>query len=166
MRRVLAALAALALIVLSVTPVAAAKPEKVPDVIGDPLVFLAGEVCGFDLEYRVDVDTGKSIVFPATPDGRQRVIVSGHIVVTVTNLETGRSRTWNVSGPGTFRYGETLEIDAHGTWIFYNFEGDAGGPGMWVVTGNSHVEVDLATGRWLAFDPARKRVDVCAVLGG
>ena len=36
---------------------------------------------------------------------------------------------------------------------------------MWVVTGNSHVEVDLATGRWLAFAPARNQLDVCAFLG-
>ena len=35
---------------------------------------------------------------------------------------------------------------------------------MWVVTGHSHVEVDLATGRWLAFAPARNQLDVCAFL--
>ena len=51
--------------------------------------------------------------------------MSGHIVATITNLENHRSGTWNISGPGTFHYGETLTIDAHGTWLFYNFEGDA-----------------------------------------
>ena len=67
------------------------------------MVYPAGEICGFDLEYRVDIDDGKSIVFPATSDGQQRVIVSGHIVATITNLENHRSGTWNISGPGTFR---------------------------------------------------------------
>ena len=101
MRRISAVLAALALIVLRRPPAAAAKPEKVPDVIGDPVVYPAGEICGFDLEYRVDIDTGKSIVFPPTSDRQQRGIVSGHIVATITNLENHRSGTWNISGPGT-----------------------------------------------------------------
>ena len=66
------------------------------------MVYPAGKICGFDLEYRVDIDDGKSIVFPATSDGQQRVIVSGHIVATITNLENHRSGTWNISGPGAF----------------------------------------------------------------
>ena len=49
MRRVLSFLAAIALIALSAAPALAARPEKEPDVIGDPLTFPAGEVCDFDL---------------------------------------------------------------------------------------------------------------------
>ena len=166
MRRVLSVLAAIALIALSAAPALAARPEKEPDVIGDPLTFPAGEVCDFDLRETVKIDTGKSIVFPPEDDGAQRVLVNGHIVATVTNLETDQSVTYNISGPGTFTYGDTLEIDATGTWLFYNFEGDAGGPGMWLSTGKSHLEIDLATGQWLSFTPARNTIDVCAVLGG
>ena len=95
MRRIPAVLAALALIVLTASPAAAAKPEKIPDVIGDPVVYPAGEICGFDLEYRVDIDDGKSIVFPATSDGN-----SGSSSAATSSRP---SPTWRTigAGPGT-----------------------------------------------------------------
>ena len=92
MRRISAVLAALALIVLTASPAAAAKPEKIPDVIGDPVVYPAGEICGFDLEYRVDIDDGKSIVFPATSDGQQRVIVRWLVRADRRRCRRGRAR--------------------------------------------------------------------------
>ena len=167
MTRVLGVLAAILLILLSAAPVlAGSKPEKIPDVLADPQVFPAGEVCDFDLEMVVDLDKGKSIVFPPAEDGSQRILVSGHIVSTVTNLKTGKHATYNISGPGTFTYGDTLKVDASGTWLFFNFAGDAGGPGMWLSTGESRLEIDLSDGHWLSFSPARNTVDVCASLGG
>ena len=168
MTRVLAVLAAILLIVLSTAPVmAGGKPEKIPDVLADPQVFPAGQICDFDLEMAIDVDKGKSIVFPLpAADGSQRVLVSGHFVSTVTNLETGQQATYNISGPGTFTYGDTLKVVASGTWLFFNFPGGAGGPGMWLSTGKSRLEIDLSDGHWLSFSPARHTVDVCASLGG
>jgi len=167
MRRVLAVLAATVLVVLSASPVmAGGKPEKIPDVLADPQVFPAGDVCDFDLQMVIDLDKGKAIVFPPAADGSQRVLVSGHIVATVTNLGNGHHATYNISGPGTFTYGDTLKVDASGTWLFFNFPGGPVGPGMWLSTGKSLLEIDLADGHWLSFSPARNTLDVCASLGG
>ena len=168
MRRALAPLLAALLVMLSALPVlAAGKPEKTQNELLPPELYAAGIVCDFDLVIEYLIDTGHAITFPVAEDGTQRQNVGGHLVVRVTNSETGASVTYNISGPGKFLFhGEQLTIAGGGPWLLYAFPGDAGGPGMWFTRGRIGIEVDLNTGAWLAVSKPHNTVDVCAVLGG
>lgn len=85
--------AALASCLVVVQP-AQAAPPAVPH--GEPFEILspAGEYCAFPL--RIFGDSA-SVVRPGSPNGD--VIITGALALTVTNLATDESRSYNVSGP-------------------------------------------------------------------
>lgn len=167
MRRVLVPILAALLLIASAVPALAGKPEVVKNEPLPPEHYPAGLVCDFDLEIKSLVDSGQTITFPAADDGSVRQIVTGHLVVQVTNEETGASVVYNVSGPGKFRYvGDVLHIRGGGPWLLYAFPGDAGGPGVWFTRGQIAIEIDLNTGVWLSVSKPQNQVNVCALLGG
>jgi hypothetical protein len=167
MRRVLAALGAIALLAVSAAPVlAGGKPVKASDGPVPPVIHPAGEVCDFDLLYEDILNTSHSLTFPVGDDGTERVMFGGRIVLRLTNLDTGASRVYNASGPGTFTFGDTLVVHANGPWLLTFFEGDADGPGAWYTRGHMRVEVDLDTGQVISVIRPANTIDVCEQLGG
>ena len=167
MSRILAVVGAIALVALSAAPVlAGGKPVKAPEESPPPVIYPAGELCDFDLLFEDILNTSHSLTFPAADDGTQRVMFGGHIVLRLTNLETGASRVYNASGPGTFTFGDTLVVKGQGPWILYFFEGDADGPGVWYTRGPIRIEVDLETGHFISASRPANTIDVCEQLGG
>jgi hypothetical protein len=84
---------AVALLVILAVPTAALAAPKVPGaepVVLDP--FPAGEVCSFDV--RLTILNGQR-----EHQGQGTVIFTGPFTVTVTNLDSGASQTFNASGP-------------------------------------------------------------------
>jgi hypothetical protein len=92
---------AVALLVILAVPTAALAAPKVPGsepVVLDP--FPAGELCSFAVELTILNGT-------LPRPGQGMVIVTGPLTVTVTNLDSGASQTFNASGP-TFNNGQVL----------------------------------------------------------
>ncbi|TCO44906.1 hypothetical protein EV646_10978 [Kribbella antiqua] len=135
---------------------AQAAPPVVPN--GEPFEILspAGEYCSFPL--RISGESA-AVVRPGSPNGD--LIITGAVAVTVTNLATGESRSYNVSGP-TF-------VDAQtGLQVFR-------GPaliGQPVSVNAEDTFLIITRGQW-TFDPTttahsfRGRIahDICAELG-
>ncbi len=81
MRRALAPLLAVILLVLMAVPtLAGGKPDFAKNEPLPPEFYPAGAVCDFDLRIDWVVDTGHSITFPPAADGTIRQIVAGHLV--------------------------------------------------------------------------------------
>ena len=167
MRRVPAVVGAIVLVALAAAPVlAGGKPVKASDGSLPPVIYPAGDLCDFDLLYEDTLNTSHSLTFPAADDGTERVLFGGRIVVRLTNLDTGVSRVYNASGPGTFHFGDTLIVNGHGPWLLTFFEGDADGPGVWYTRGHIQVEVNLETGQIISASRPPNSIDVCEQLGG
>ena len=117
LRRTLAIMAAGALVLAIAGPAAAAKPERVPV---PPQDFVISGFCDFD----VLVETLASKTYNTTffdRDGNvTRDLGTGHLVVRMTNVDTGRSIELNISGPGTFvNSAAGLTVDTHGNWMLF-----------------------------------------------
>ena len=167
MRRLFATFGALTLVAMSAAPaLAGGKPEKAPEESPPPVIYPAGELCDFDLLFEDILNTSHSLTFPVADDGTQRQLFGGHIVLRLTNLDTGVSMMYNASGPGTFTYGDTLVVEGEGLWLLYFFEGNADGPGVWYTRGKIRVEVDLETGQITSASRPSNTIDVCEQLGG
>jgi hypothetical protein len=91
---------AVALLVILAVPTAALAAPKVPGAEPDVLDFPAGELCSFPVELTILNGT-------LPRPGQGMVIVTGPLTVTVTNLDSGASQTFNASGP-TFNNGQVL----------------------------------------------------------
>ena len=167
MPRLLAIVGAIALLAASAAPaLAGGKPVKAPEESQPPVTYPAGELCDFDLLFEDILNTSHSLTFPAADDGTQRVMFGGRIVLRLTNLETGASRVYNASGPGTFTFGDSLIVTGQGPWLLYFFEGDADGPGVWYTRGKIRIEADLETGQIISANRPANTIDVCEQLGG
>jgi hypothetical protein len=88
------------LVLISASPLSAQKPTRIP--IGDLSghTFEAGLVCSFPLRSQPLVNEAVATIFPPEENGDQRVILTGHLIVEYTNLDTGKSKVYNLSGPG------------------------------------------------------------------
>jgi hypothetical protein len=85
-------------VALVLSAAAAIAAPTVPN--GTTSTFLdapAGEVCPFHVVVTI---TANSTIRAIRPNGVQ--VIAGPGVATATNEDTGRSATYNVSGPGTF----------------------------------------------------------------
>jgi hypothetical protein len=92
---------AVALLVILAVPTAALAAPKVPG--AEPVVLtFTGEdrVCSFPVQLTILDGT-------RLRPGQGMVIVTGPLTVTVTNLDSGASQTFNASGP-TFNEGQVL----------------------------------------------------------
>ena len=92
---------AVALLVILAVPTAALAAPKVPG--AEPLVLTftdENRVCSFPVQLTILDGTLRR-------PGQGMVIVTGPLTVTVTNLDSGASQTFNASGP-TFNNGQVL----------------------------------------------------------
>ena len=150
---------------LTVAPAGAQRPhEPLPS---DPVVLPAGQYCpGFTALITYPV-MNQHIIRQTTVDGVTTLKITGHAKATVTNLSTGESVTYNISGPGTvvFFPDGAFSIDAHGPNLLWTTVANSfpGVPTISYTTGHVTVFVD-ATGQTTSYSLAGRRTDVCAVL--
>jgi hypothetical protein len=166
-RRLLAPLALASVLVASlVAPAAAARPTREPYPFPEEGILLpAGDVCDFEVLLEAVVNQEYLIVFPADEEGRQRSIVSGRLVERVTNVATGESLTYNVSGPGIFWANPdgTTDMQMHGRNMLWFFKGERHGPGLYVTTGLVRQTLE-ADGTIPNAEIRGRMIDVCAAL--
>jgi hypothetical protein len=135
---------------------------------------LSADYCGF--EVRLESPRANEYVIRETVTDSGIVDkITGYLGVTATNLSSGKSLSYNISGPGTV----TTRLDP-ATGDYLGFTIDSAGPNLlWTLpensyqgvptlsytTGRIHVEVD-ANGMTTAYDLAggSRQTDVCAAL--
>ena len=87
-------------------------------------------------DFRVRVEqTSNSLIRTELPNGVQ--VIAGAGIAKVTNLETGKSITYNISGPGTFDPA-TGRLSLKGQSLISNDPSVSGAepPFLWVTSGN------------------------------
>jgi hypothetical protein len=164
--RPVATVAALAL-ALTVTGSAVAADHRIP---ADNIGFTIDEAdCGFAIDVGVVTDQEYFVKLRDNADGSTTIRVTGKLIESFTNTETGKTIVRRVGGPGTLTIGEDggiFDSQGHG-WIFLSPEEQArtGLPGLAFVTGHFVVPVDADISA-LGATLAGWYVDGCALLAG
>jgi len=129
---------------------------------------IPSNVCGFIVHVDIPVDRQYG-TFSTLPDGSTVLKITGSLVWTLTNTETGTSVTVNASGPGTvtFPINTTLAvIDGSGLNIIYITNGaDFGVPNIFYSSGKLQFTTDLSNDTIVSM-PRTPHIlqDVCAEL--
>ena len=174
MRRAAALLAALALLLMTAAPASANNDPHRSFLPADPFDLPAlgspGGICAFPVHVAWPVNKEYATT-SYLPDGSMVIKVSGRIFMSVTNLDTLKTITVNVSSAGTFTY--PLDgLTGIGTWTgpgwveFPNLATDFGFPSNFVVAAGSGVlVVSLTTGDLISVSGhIHVTTDVCAAL--
>jgi len=120
-----------AAVLLTVGAAPASAVERVPVDFGPPQTFPAGQVCPFQVTLTAIEDD-----LVQTTLTRNTVLITGPLVLEVTNDETGESVIRDVSGPATItQTGETSITVLLGPSLVILFEGEdatgeVGAPGL------------------------------------
>jgi hypothetical protein len=154
-RKTLAGAIAVAAVAALLVPTAAAdKPVTVPS----PFPDSTGRYCAdFDVLVHATTNRGTTRIFTSGA-----IMFTGALKVEVTNLESGKTITLNISGPGKISTaGEVLT--GTGPWLFF---GEAGffGPGSppELSTNDGRFTIDLADGSFIS--RIGRSVDLCPLL--
>jgi hypothetical protein len=167
MKRVVGGLLAVSFVGLLLAAPAGAQRPHVP-VLGDPVV-LEGYCEGFTAVITYTEMNQYIIRQTTAPDGTMTLKVTGHAQATVTNQTTGKSVTYNISGPGTLViYPDgAFSIDAAGPNLLYTAPENSflGVPTISYTTGHVTVGVD-SSGQTTSYTLAggARQTDVCAVI--
>jgi hypothetical protein len=103
------------------------------------------------------------------PNGDITLQITGRARATVTNLDTGESVSFNISGPGTVvvdSAGNILSADAHGPNLFWTEQrlSFPGVPFISYTTGHVTFTVKRASRETTSYTLAGHETDVCALL--
>lgn len=149
------ALCALALLVMATGASADPNPNSGRIPVETPPDITVTDVCPFPVAIHVDINKEFS------KEHKNGVtIITGRLVATVTNTETGKSVTYNISGPVHITSQDGLETDVLlGRSLV--FDPDIG---MLVTSGRVVVVVNLETGEFTLVSRQGHAEDVCATL--
>jgi hypothetical protein len=100
-RTALTLAAATALSTAVATRASATGPVRAPFVLPPEVVYPAGVVCPFAVRVTWPVNREVSTTFSDDQGNPTRMLVTGHLVLEVTNLATRETKRFNISGPGT-----------------------------------------------------------------
>jgi hypothetical protein len=115
----------------------------------------APDFCAFDVQVTVIVNREYVTVFPVAPNGSQKVLLNGTLVVLLKNLVTNKTLLVNASGPGYFTFYADGSATFRGEGLSLVF---FPGEGISLIAG----QVDFATGAVVA----GHSTDLCAALSG
>ncbi len=91
-------------------------PDRQP-IPAEDFSIPAGVVCNFEVFVHFVTNNQYSIDFFDAEGNPTRTITQGHLVMEITNLDTGTSVIRNVSGPGTTTHPDEVLV-ATGSWFF------------------------------------------------
>ena len=153
-KKLLSAVAALAMFLTLAAPAAADKPIIAPSPFGE----FTGEYCDdFAVRIRETTNRGKAIIFSSGA-----VLVTGTLKVEVTNLETGKTIALNISGPGMFTSDGTT-LFGPGPWLLFGEPGFFGpGSPATLETNHGRLVINLVDGTIV--DRVGRRVELCPLL--
>jgi hypothetical protein len=166
MRALLTTVAAVMFLVVT-AQASADNPGREPIPLPEPFTLPAGQYCsGFDVlvtytrmnEYVTTIDN---------PDGSTTIYVTGNAAATVQNTTTGKTLSFNISGPGTetFYSDGSLTANVGGPNLFYTTQTNSypGVPPIIYTTGHVTFSV-AASGITTSFHNSGHLTDVCAAL--
>jgi hypothetical protein len=136
----------------------ASPPTRIPS--NPPVTWPAGTVCPYPV--RVVATQDKSLLHELS---NGQLLITGKLAQHVTNMRTGVSRTFQVNGPLRIvpNVDGTTTLINHGNILWTFFEGDVGGPGLFIFTGHVVMEVSV-DGFATSVSRAPRTLDVCALL--
>ena len=148
----------------------------------DPRTFIGGEgtqflpggttpdsYCAFDV--LISFTSNEYIIHQSTaPDGTVTVKFTGNATATATNLQTGKSITYKINGPGTevfYPNGAVKSGNLEGPNLLWTTRGNSysGVPYLSYTTGHVTFSVD-ASGVTTAYSLSGRQIDVCQALAG
>jgi hypothetical protein len=138
--------------------------ERIP--VPGPQVFAAGQACPFETEWSyARQGVLWQTTFPVRPDGAQLIRQSGVVRTIVTNLESGKSRSYVTPAVQDFlfRADGTIDVTIDGRVPVAYFPTDLGGPAMYLYTGHLHDVVDSSF-TLIKHEFKGHSIDLCAVL--
>ena len=123
-------------------------------------------VCPFPVH--VDIVTNREYATETDlADGTVVLEITGSLVWRLTNTETGESRTYNISGPGTVTIdGSVWRLETRGLGLFYVTNGaDFGLPNLLYASGPFAFTTDTATDTIVSVERSpHVKEDVCETL--
>jgi hypothetical protein len=167
-RTLLAAAATIAGLVALASPAQAVPPQAEP---GEPFTLPGTDTAGASGFCEFPVEIVQAAIKPPVetelPDGSTLVTFRGFGSATVTNLTTGKTLKFNISGPGsvTIFPDNSFAIDAGGPNLLYTTVANSfpGVPQLAYTTGHVKVFVE-ASGLTTEYTLNGKSTDVCAEL--
>ena len=144
---------------------AGGKPTRSPTA-NSPFDFPAGVVCGFEVAGQPLVDNEVTKTFPPLPNGDVVQIVTGRVVLQLTNVDSGKSLTLNVSGPATITAhpdGSVTAIDSGRSLSFFFPTDSPAGPATYLYTGQVVLNF-TADGQQILVSQTGTSRDICAAL--
>jgi hypothetical protein len=154
---------AAALLLAAAAPASADKPLREPLLLED---FVLSGSCDFDVFLHVVENKGFITTYFDDDGNPTQQIGTGRLVVELTNLETGESIVYNVSGPAFFTFSEDGSFDAvlGGRGLAFFFPGEVEDlPLLFVNSGQVTFHFD-PEGNIVGVDQVGEVTDVCAAL--
>jgi hypothetical protein len=161
MKQIITLLTLVGLILLLAGPARADQPTFID--IGGPDAFTIHRSCPFPIRYTAIRNRGKIILFD------DHALISGQLFIRLTNIETGESRTYNISGPGRFDFlsgrgfNGPLVVHLRGRSFLFLQPEDIGGPIAVVTSGPIDIRSGSRRNELLSALPLNA-VDVCQTL--
>jgi hypothetical protein len=160
---VLSVVSLLLVLLLPASPASADKPLREPFPSGD--IVISGS-CAFDVFLHTIENKEVNKTYFDKDGNPIQQIVNGRLVVELTNVETGKSIVYNISGPGhlTFFEDGSLEFVLGGRSLNWYLPGEVENlPLMFVNSGQVTTHVDPA-GNIVGVEQVGHVEDVCAAL--
>jgi len=127
--------------------------------------FAAGEVCEFPVGVDTIVNRSLQKVFLAPSGEPERIILTGRVILRLTNLEAGTSIDVNASGPALLIPHEdgSISLVGHGRGVQWFTPANEEGPALLVILGRATLDIS-PTGEISNFTAVGTTGDLCAVL--
>lgn len=129
--------------------------------------FRAGRVCSFALAGTPVTNNQFIKTYPADANGDFRVTVEGALKARVTNVDTGKSLVFNVSGPTAqiFHADGTSDLTLDGSvMVLFNARFNPLGPHTYIYTGHTELSVSDDGILTPVSTTDKQPFDVCAAL--
>jgi hypothetical protein len=133
--------------------------------INQPFTIPAGSACTFPLHGEPVINQEVTKTFPPEPNGDVKQIVTGRLVFELTNLDTHKSMTVNISGPvfAIFHPDGSITGDLGG--ISLNLFGPTDIPPATAFINSGRVVINVtSSGQLILVSQSGHEEDVCAAL--
>jgi hypothetical protein len=159
-RRILALATAATLALALAAPAAAVGPTREYLPLPDTIDLAAGDGCSFPVRIDVFVNREYGVTFADASGDLLRQLVSGALIIGLTNVGSDRSITIDISGPAEF----VVHADGSSTFTLRGNSMPIAPGGLFRTTGTVVQEFD-ADGNLLSTSPATGRqIDLCAAI--
>ncbi len=156
MRRLFAVAISAGAFILAATPAAAGAPVREP--VPTPPPFVVDGACPFGVGVQTTLNSEYTISFTDASGNPVKQITTGHLVVILSNVDSGKSLTVNLSGPSIF----TANPDGSFTLEFLGPQ--AGVIGGFFVLGAGRTVFQIAPDDTMTVTQVGHFRDLCALL--